>query len=220
LSSEADGQAASDELAPDRLAPNFVERGKTETERAMMSTLFDTTCVTADQLLRMPDDGFRYELVQGELRKMTPAGGLHGRVAMNVGISLGHHVRAGDLGMVFAAETGFRLAADPDTVRAPDAAFVRKDRAEKMSEIEGYLPGAPDLAIEVLSPGDTYSEVHEKALEWLAAGSRMVIILDPRKLTATVYRSRDEIRVLTEDDVLEGANVVPGWRVGVRELFA
>lgn len=175
--------------------------------------------VTAEELLRMPDDGFRYELVEGEVRKMTPAGGEHGRIALNVGYFLKDHVRANGLGTVYAAETGFKVASDPDTVRAPDVAFVRKERADAMGTIQGYLPGAPDLAVEVISPGDTYSEVEEKVLEWLDAGARMVLVVDPRKGTATAYLSRDDIRVLSEDDVLDGGDVVPGWKVPVKELF-
>lgn len=184
-----------------------------------MSTQVQPRPVTADELLRMPDDGFRYELVAGELRRMTPAGGRHGRIAMKVGISLGHYVEQNQLGAVYAAETGFRLASNPDTVRAPDLAFVDQARAAAMSDPEGYLPGAPDLAVEVVSPGDTYAEVEEKVLEWLDAGTRMVIVVNPRRGAVTVYRSRDEIRVLSGDDVLDGGDVVPGWSVPVGRLF-
>ncbi|MDP9348774.1 MAG: Uma2 family endonuclease [Gemmatimonadota bacterium] len=184
-----------------------------------MSTQIQTRPTTAEELLRMPDDGFRYELVAGELKKMNPAGGQHGRVAMTVGLSLAQHVRANDLGTVYAAETGFRIASHPDTVRAPDAAFVRKERAEAMGDVQGYLPGAPDLAVEVVSPGDSYSEVVEKAFDWLEAGARLVVVVDPRRRNVTLYRSREEIRVLSEEDLLDGVDVVPGWKVPVRELF-
>lgn len=184
-----------------------------------MSTQIRPRPTTADELLRMPDDGFRYELIAGELRKMNPAGGQHGRVAMTVGLSLAQHVRANDLGAVYAAETGFRIASRPDTVRAPDAAFVRKERTDEMGDVQGYLPGAPDLAVEVVSPGDSYSEVVEKAFDWIDAGTRLVMVVDPRRRNVTLYRSREEIRVLSGDEVLDGGDVVPGWRVPVRELF-
>lgn len=174
--------------------------------------------VTAEELLRISDDGCRYELVEGEMRKMTPAGGRHGRIAMKVALSLGAVVEAGRLGTVFAAETGFRLTVDPDTVRAPDVAFVGGERAAELRDVVGYLPGAPDLAVEVVSPHDGYSAVGEKALGWLDAGSRMVLVVDPACRSVTVYRSRHEIRILTEDDTLDGAEVVPGWRVRVGEL--
>jgi Uma2 family endonuclease len=185
-----------------------------------MSTQTGSEAVTAEQLLQMPSDGFRYELVRGELRKMTPGGSEHGYIASEVLAELRNHVKANRLGRTFAAETGFRLASDLDTVRAADAAFVRQERAEEVGRTRAYWPGAPDLAVEVISPGDTYSEVGEKVLEWLDAGTRMVIVFDPCKRTATVYRSRDEIRVLAEDDVLDGVDVVPGWRLRVGEIFA
>ena len=175
--------------------------------------------VTAEELLHMPDDGLRYELVRGELRKMVPAGNVHGRVAMNLGTSLNNHVKARDLGTVYAAETGFRLAGDPDTVRAPDVAFVSRERIEAVGEVEGYWPGAPDLAVEVISPGDSHVEVEEKIFDWLEAGTKMVLTVNPRKRSITVYRSLTDITVLTEKDVLDGVDVVPGFRLAVREVF-
>jgi Uma2 family endonuclease len=175
--------------------------------------------MTAEDLLRMPDDGYRYELVRGELRKMAAAGHRHGRVAINVTTPLDQHVRAHNLGIVYAAETGFKLASNPDTVRAPDVAFVRRARVEAVSDIEGYWPGAPDLAVQVVSPSDIYSEVVEKILEWLDAGTRMIIVVNPRKRSVTVYRSRSEIVVLGENDVLDGGDVVPGWSMPVRDVF-
>ncbi len=102
--------------------------------------------VTAEESLRTPDDGLRRELVRGEVRTMAPAGNVHGRIAMNVSTPLDQHVRTNGLGVVFTAETGFKISGDSDTVRAPDAAFVRRERIEAVGEIEGYWPGAPDLA--------------------------------------------------------------------------
>jgi Uma2 family endonuclease len=175
--------------------------------------------VTADELLLMPDDGFRYELVKGELRRMAPAGNVHGRVAMNVGILLGGYVKAHDLGTVYAAETGFRLAGDPDTVRAPDVAFVSRIRVEAIGEVEGFWPEAPDLAVEVISPGDSYAEVEEKVFDWLGAGTKMVVVVNPRQHSATVYKSPTDIIALAEADVLNGGDVVPGFELAVREIF-
>ena len=175
--------------------------------------------VTAQDLLQKPDDGFRYELVRGELKRMVPAGHQHGRIVVNLTTPLDQHVRAHDLGVVYAAETGFKLASDPDTVRAPDVAFVRRERLAEVGEAEGYWPGAPDLAAEVISPGDTYTEVEEKVLEWLEAGTRMVIVVNPRKRAVTVYRSMTEIVILTEGDGIDGGDVVPGWVVPVANLF-
>lgn len=175
---------------------------------------------TAEELLRMPDDGKRRELVRGELREMTPAGSEHGYIALKIGRLLGNYVEDNELGRTYAAETGFKIASDPDTVRAPDAAFVSRERLEKVGSVEGFWPGTPDLAVEVVSPGETHAEVVEKALAWLDAGCRMVLVVEPERKVVTIYRSREDIRVLTGDEVVDGADVVPGWRLPVAEIFA
>jgi Uma2 family endonuclease len=179
-----------------------------------------TKPVTAEELLRKPDNGFRYELVAGELRKMVPTGSEHGYVALRVASRLERHVDANALGRVYAAETGFRISSNPDTVRAPDAAFVSRERVEQAGRVEGYFPGAQDLAVEVNAPSDTHAQVTEKALAWLRAGSRMVLVVDPSGRTVTVYRSLDDIRILTSEVPIDGADVVPGWRLPIAELFA
>jgi Uma2 family endonuclease len=176
--------------------------------------------VTADELLHMPDDGFRYELVRGELRRMNPAGNVHGRVAMSFAWRLAQYVDENRLGTVYAAETGFRLSSDPDTVRAPDVAFVGRGRVEAVGEVEGFWPEAPDLAVEVVSPGDSYTDVEEKVFAWLDAGTKMVVVINPRQRSATVYKSPRDITVLAEADVLAGEDVVPGFELAVREIFA
>ena len=178
-----------------------------------------TTTVTAEQLYEMPDDGNRYELIGGELRMMSPAGGRHGRVAHNLGLLLGNHVRKAELGVVYAAETGFLIARDPDTVRAPDVAFVNHQSLQKINEDAGYLPLAPDLVGEVISPSDTFSNVEEKALGWLAAGTRMVLLVDPGNRQLHVYRAVDNIVVLDDNAEVDASDVVPGWRFAVEELF-
>ena len=175
--------------------------------------------MTADELLRLPDDGLRHELVGGELRTMSPAGAEHGSVAGNAFFSLKDHVRARRLGDVYASETGFLIARDPDTVRAPDVAFVTRERLRAAGSVQGYWPGAPDLAVEVISPNDLYTEVDEKVAEWLAAGTRMVVVLNPRRRGAQVHRPGAPVRILTAEDVLDGEDVVPGWRVPLAELF-
>ena len=175
--------------------------------------------MTGADLLRLPDDGFCYELVKGELRKTLPAGMRHGLIAMNVSAPLASHVRLNNLGEVYAAETGFLIASNPDTVRAPDCAFLSRSKLEEVGAIEGYWPGAPVLVIEVISPNDNYSEDEEKVLEWLEAGALMVVLVNPRKETVTVYRSLTDILVLTEKDVLDGGEVVPGWTIAIKEIF-
>jgi Uma2 family endonuclease len=175
--------------------------------------------VTADDLLRMPDDGFRYELVRGELRKMCPAGNEHGRVAMKFSWRLAQHVEANDLGEVYAAETGFLISSEPDTVRAPDVSFVRKERIPEVGRTKGYSKGAPDLAVEVVSPGDTHAEVEEKAIDWLMAGTAMVLTFNPNKRTVTVYRSLKDIVILDENAILDLGDVVHDFKVAIKDIF-
>ncbi|QIN83800.1 Uma2 family endonuclease [Rubrobacter tropicus] len=181
-----------------------------------------TKTVTAEELLNMPDDGTRRELVRGELRETTPAGDEHGYLALEIAAELRNHVKANKLGRTYTAETGFKISSDPDTVRAPDAAFVGQERVEAAGRISGFRSGAPDLVVEVVSPNDRSSEVLDKALDWLEAGCRMVLVAHPERRAITVYRSREDIRVLTADagDVVDGADVVPGWKLSLPEIFA
>lgn len=175
--------------------------------------------ITADELWRMPDDGLRHELVKGQLRTMPLNGVLHGVVAMNIAFSLSIAVEDGDLGATVATGTGFKIASAPDTVRAPDAAFVARERLEQVGITEEFWPGAPDVAVEVLDLDDTYAEVQEKIVGWLDAGTRLVIVADPFKHLITVYHSLSDIRVLTAQDILDGGDVVPGWRLPVAAIF-
>ena len=175
--------------------------------------------MTADELLAMPDDGFRYELIKGELIRMPPPGHIHGRVTMRVAGALYRHIIDNNLGIVYAAETGFLIHQNPDTVRAPDAAFVRQQRVENVGEIEGYWVGAPDLVVEVVSPSDSVGYVEDKVAEWIDAGSRLVWVISPKLRTVTVYRSLTEITTLTEKDTLDGNDVVPGFQMRVSEIF-
>lgn len=167
----------------------------------------------------MPDDGFRYELVQGDLIRMSPAGDEHGRVTMNLAGPLHRHVLANKLGVVYAAETGFKLESDPDTVRAPDIAFVSNERLAATGTPRSYRECAPDLAVEVVSPGDTVAGVDAKVGQWLDAGARMVWIVSPKRRTVTVYHPPIGSVVLTEMDTLNGSDVVPGFKIAVAELF-
>jgi len=173
-----------------------------------------TTIMTADELLRLPDDGWRYELVRGELRKMSPSGAEHGVIATQIIVSLGAFVKAHSLGRVYASETGFRISRQPDTVRAPDAAFVR---AERVVATRGFFEGPPDVAFEVTSPGDTYSEVEEKTIEWLRAGVRAVVIVDPRTSSVRIHRTSGATNVT---DAIEVDDLIPGWKLPLSEVFA
>lgn len=135
--------------------------------------------MTADELLALPRGEFRYELVNGELKTASLSGHLHGRVTIGLAAPLAQHVKKNRLGQVYAAGTGFKLTANPDTVRTPDVAFIRRQYADEMVRPDGYLPAAPNLAVEVLDPDDIVFEVEEKVAEWLDAGSEQVWVLSP-----------------------------------------
>jgi Uma2 family endonuclease len=171
---------------------------------------------TAEQLLRNPHIG-RCELIRGELRMMSPSNPEHGVLAARLARAIGNHVEAEHLGAYFGAETGFQLSENPDTVRAPDAAFVRSGRPAASSR--GFYPGAPDLAVEVLSPDDRPGYVREKVAEWLEAGTRAVWVVDPRNRTVTVQEPRRRPKHLGDADTLLGGRVLPGFEMPVAAIF-
>ena len=181
-----------------------------------MATL--KTLLTAADLLRISSSGKRCGLVKGVLTEMTPSGARHGRVAMRIGRILAEYVGRQSLGEVFAAETGFRIYRDPDTVRAPDAAFVSAERPPEELP-ERYLDLAPDLAVEVISPSDSATEVQAKVESWLRAGVRLVWVVYPSTKSVVVYTGLDHGRVLTEEDDLSGQPALPGFACPVKELF-
>jgi len=166
----------------------------------------------------MPGDR-RRELVKGEVREMAPSGFDHGATIHNFQLLLGNHVRGNNLGVVVGAETGFRLARSPDTVRGVDVGFVRADRIPKTGRPISYWEGAPDLAVEVLSPNDTVEEVEEKVDDYLAAGCPLVLVINPRRRTLTVHRSGQNPLVLREADTFDAGEVVPGFCCAVASLF-
>lgn len=168
----------------------------------------------------MPDDPLRRELVRGEVRVTMPAGARHGRLAARIGGMLFEHERKAGCGVAYGAETGFVLSRDPDTVRAPDAAFVSNERFEAVGDTEKFWPGAPDFAVEVVSPDDSFHHVQEKALEWISVGCVAVLVIDPDERTATVYRSGGHAHVHGESETLELGDAVPGFSLAVAELFA
>jgi len=177
------------------------------------------TKMTADDLWRMPDDGQRHELIRGALTTMAPAGGGHGGVAGRITVAVGGHVLAKRLGEVLTADAGFLIERDPDPVRAPDVAFISKDRVPAGGLPIRFIPFAPDIAVEVLSPADSQPEVDEKTNQWLAAGTAMVWIVNPLNRTVAVHRSGRDPRVLREADTLDGQAVCPGFSVKVAEIF-
>jgi Uma2 family endonuclease len=176
--------------------------------------------MTADDLLRLPDNGMRHELIAGELYEMPPAGGEHGFVGGTVfgrlRIFLDQHPEIG--GGLFAAETGFRLARDPDTVRAPDVAYVREANLPR-ARVRGYPDLAPDFVVEVVSPNDTAAEIESKVQEWLRAGVVLVWVLYPSTQTVMAHRADGILHRLHGDEMLDADPVLPGFACLVAELF-
>lgn len=175
------------------------------------------TLVTAEQLLEMPGDQ-RVELVRGELVEMVPVNVTHSWLVTRLGAWMEASVRPRNLGMV-GCECGFILRRDPDTVRGPDLCYVREPRLDEADDY-GFFPGAPDIAVEVLSPGERHGEVETKVREYLDAGTRLVWVADPPRRTVTAHRPGAKPQVYSGDDVVTGEDVLPGFSFKVAELFA
>lgn len=172
--------------------------------------------VTADELERRPDLR-RFELLEGQLVEMSPVGPEHGRVVLQLGSLLHHHLRGRRLGIV-GTEIGFKLTSNPDTVRGPDLAFIRQDRLP--SRRHGFVDGPPDLAIEVLSPDDRPGEMRAKIDEYLTRGVPLVVIVDPDERMVTLHpRGAPETTLRDLDDVLDLSLVIDGFRCRLEEIF-
>lgn len=174
--------------------------------------------MTAEELLQLDIPGKCTELVRGVLMVREPPGAQHGYVAMRLALAIGRHAQDHDLGLVFAAETGFKIFADPDTVRAPDVSFVRKDRVPQPLP-RGYADFPPDLVVEVLSPGDRPGEVLAKVGDWLQAGTALVWVVDPVEQEARVYRANGRESCVAADGALEGEAVLPGFTLSLKEAL-
>lgn len=180
-----------------------------------MSTI--TSITTAEQLLATNLQ--HCELIAGKLVMMSPAGFDHGRFASRIVTALENHVSPRGLGIVTTAEAGFQLSRDPDTVRAPDVAFVRADRVPA-GGVKGYFQGAPDLAVEVISPSDRPDEVAAKVQDWLQAGCAMVWVVQPATHTVAIHRRGIQAVLLTPADTLTGGDVLPEFSMPVTRIFA
>ncbi len=174
--------------------------------------------MTADELLRTHVPNKRAELLRGVLVVREPAGSRHGLVTMNLGAELALYAKQTGAGGVYAAETGFKLASDPDTVRAPDIAFVTRERLPPPNTT-GYPALAPDLAVQVLSPGDRPGEVLAKVADWLSAGTRLVWVVDPERRLARVYRHDGSEAIVTAEGALDGEDELPGFSCSLASIL-
>jgi Uma2 family endonuclease len=175
--------------------------------------------MTAEEFLAYPVHDAKAELVRGELRVTPPAGGPHGVASVNLVVMLAVHVREHRLGRVFADAVGYELMRLPRTVRVPDASFVRSDQLPAQGIGPGLMKLAPDLAIEVLSPSETASELEEKLDDYLVAGTPLIWVVDPVRRTVMIVSADAPVRWLREGDTLDGGNVVPGFRCAVADIF-
>jgi Uma2 family endonuclease len=182
------------------------------------STLTRPALHTAQDLERLSAQGYHYELIKGELHEMAPPGGTHGSTTSRLSVFVGSLVIDKDLGETFAAETGFLVGRDPDTVLAPDFAFVSKGRLPNPLP-KSYVPVVPDIVLETRSPNDTKREVADKVEQWLALGVRLVWELNPQTRILTVHRANQMPRFLGENDTLDGEEVLPGFSVPIARLF-
>lgn len=188
-------------------------------DREMAVDSTSATLLTADDLLAMPDDGYRYELDKGKLVRLPMASHQSSRIAIRIASRIGPFVEAGALGNVAGADGAFTVARDPYTVRIPDLSFVSTKRLPPEDAWEQFLELAPDLAIEVVSPSDSANEVHEKVLEYLDAGVRLVWVVHPIQRTVTVYTGDRVAHVLDENDTLDGGDVLPGFSLAIADIF-
>lgn len=177
--------------------------------------------LTAEDLLRLSNtgDGRRFELLDGVLVEMPPTAPPHDFARNNIAYELTTFVRAHRSGYVFSGDTGYILRRNPDSVRAPDVSFITRERIPDGRFSAGYSEIMPDLAIEVVSPNDTAAEVERKAMEWLAAGVRLVLVVYPATRSVFAYRSPTDVRRFTEADTLDAEPVLPGFSCPVARLF-
>jgi Uma2 family endonuclease len=172
---------------------------------------------TVEEVGRLPDDGFRYALIRGVLFRMPPPMARHGRVTNNVGRQIGDFVARHGLGVVYD-QSGFILERDPDVLLSPDLAFVHSTRVP--ADEDAYPMLAPDLVVEIVSPSQTGPSIEEKSSIYLAAGVRLIWVVDPVRRTVRVRRPDGTDRLLADRDVLDGEDVLPGFQVPVAQLFA
>lgn len=175
--------------------------------------------VTAEELERMGERGHLFELVRGELVPVNPPGGEHGALAVALAAELWTFVKERGLGRVYT-ESGFVLARGPDTVRGPDVSFVSRGREATAGLRRGFLQAAPDLAVEIWSPDNSMPALRAKAREYLAAGTRCVWLIDPRRRIAEAHTPDHPVTSLTADDTLDGGDVLPGLNLPLTRLFA
>lgn len=183
-----------------------------------MSTT-STALMTAEELMHLPRGYYRAELINGEFITMPLPKVPHGRAATRLGGPLVQFVEDHDLGEAYIGDVGYQLTWNPDTVLGPDISFISKQRLKEMGEVEGYGQGPPDLAVEVLSPGDRRGKVNKKISLWLRSGTKQLWIVDPKHRTVVIYRSEVDTTTFSGSDYLESQDLFPGFRLSLDRIF-
>ena len=175
--------------------------------------------ITAEEYMQLPDeDGFRHELINGEVIRMPVPGLPHARLQARLIWLLSQFVSGHELGEVFG-ELGFKLTLNPDTVLGPDVAFITKHRIDAAGNAEGFWSGPPDLAVEILSPSDRPGMVNARISSWFDYGVKQLWIVSPRKRTVTIYRSPSDSITFSDSDELQADDILPGFRLSLERIF-
>ena len=175
--------------------------------------------LTADDLMRLSSQGVRGELIRGVLYETMPTGRQHGKVLGKLTIRMGAFIESRALGTIEVGDVGVRLERNPDTVRAPDVAFFSTEKAPLPELAARYAEEVPDLLAEIVSPNDTARELREKAEVWLGFGVGLVWVVNPDTRTVDVHRRGLPITVLTDQDLLDGLDILPGFTCAVSDIF-
>lgn len=175
--------------------------------------------MTADELEHLDLPGKSTELIRGQLLVREPSGSSHGRIAATLAYFITDFARRNRLGVVFAQDTGFKIESDPDTVRAPDVAFLAQERVDQVPD-HGYAALTPDLLAEIMSSDDRPGELLTKVAQWLEEGAKLVWVIDPRIREARVYRSDGSLTIIGVDGMLEGEDVLPGFTCALTEILS
>ncbi|MDE2767661.1 MAG: Uma2 family endonuclease [Chloroflexota bacterium] len=176
--------------------------------------------LTADELLQLYSKGVRGELIRGVLSETKPAGMEHGVIVVNLATELGNFIMPRRLGRLMGSDAGVWLERDPDTVREPDIAFISAEKSPLDERVIGYTEGAPDLVVEIASPGDSRRELNDKALMWLGFGVRLVWVVHPDTRTVDAHRTNYPVATLSGAQALDGLDILPGFTCPLRNIFA
>ena len=197
----------------------MLERTSQHAQESKQMSTTSTALMTAEELLQLPDDDLRHELINGELITMPVPGLPHGRIEARIGAPLAQFVWDHDLGEVYFGDGGFQLTWNPDTVVGPDISFISKARLAQAEDIKGYWQGPPDLAVEIYTPGYRPGKISERVTRLFNAGTKQVWLVHLKHSTVTVYRSSSDTTTFSGPEYLESPDLFPGFRLSLDSIF-